>query len=123
MNANHQQRNGRGGRVHAEFAVSRELLAHFYAGAAGDWSYGGVFLQGDEPPAAGTEVDLAITLPDGARIQAEGRVRWARPRREARPDQLAGCEIAWEAVGAAAAEAVRAFVSASDYTFVVDHAA
>jgi Tfp pilus assembly protein PilZ len=113
-------RIGRGLRVRAEFAVSPEMLEHFYAGAMGDLSYGGVFLPGDDPPAAGAEVTLAITLPDGSRIEADGLVRWARPRGEAQPAELAGCEIVWQAVGAEAAEAVRAFVSASDYTFVVE---
>jgi uncharacterized protein (TIGR02266 family) len=41
-------------------------------------SGGGMFVTTPEPIAPGTEIDLAITMPDGAELSLRGVVRWTK---------------------------------------------
>ena len=52
------------------FRASREWCANL--------SRGGLFLQTDQPFGAGRRILVEITLPDGHRVEAVGRVAWTR---------------------------------------------
>lgn len=98
-------------RIPAAVEVSLETDYDFYAGTTGDFSYGGVFVMTETPPPPGSEVRLAIHLPDGGTVTASGCVRWVRTPDLAEPERPAGCGIAWQALDRRSLVAVRRFVT------------
>ncbi len=64
-------------RVPVEVEVSIDSDSHFYVGLTGDLSTAGLFVATWRRLPVGAEVDLALSLPDGA-VTAHGRVRWVR---------------------------------------------
>ena len=97
-------------RMPAAVKVTIETEHDFYAGLSGDLGFGGVFFVSDDPPPPGTAVRLAIRLPTGGTVRAEGCVRWTRAPEFASPELPAGCGVAWRSLDARSAEAVRRFM-------------
>ena len=64
-------------RIQVQVEVSMESATQLYTGLTGDLSEGGVFVPTWEAVPVGSEVDLEITLPNGA-IRTRSVVRWRR---------------------------------------------
>jgi uncharacterized protein (TIGR02266 family) len=94
-------------RIPAAVEVSLTTDHDFYAGTTGDVGYGGVFVVTETPPPPGSEVRLAIHLPDGGTVHASGCVRWVRTPDLAAAELPAGCGIAWQALDRRSLVAVR----------------
>ena len=98
-------------RVPVSVQVSLETDYDFYAGTTGDVGYGGVFVATETPPPPGSEVRLAIHLPDGGTVNASGCVRWVRTPDFAEAERPAGCGVAWQSLDRRSLSAVRRFVT------------
>lgn len=64
-------------RVALEVDVSLSSESHFFVGLSGDVSRGGLFVVSWRKLPVGTQLFVAIDLPDG-RLLADGEVRWTR---------------------------------------------
>jgi uncharacterized protein (TIGR02266 family) len=64
-------------RVAIEVTVSLTSESHFFVGLTGDLSQGGLFVATYRELSIGTEMEVALTLPDGL-LAARGQVRWVR---------------------------------------------
>jgi uncharacterized protein (TIGR02266 family) len=69
-------------RVPLEVDVSFTSESHFFVGLTGDLSEGGLFVATWRQLSVGTQVDVALSLPDGI-LTACGHVRWMRHATEA----------------------------------------
>ena len=68
-------------RVCIEVEVSFSSASQFYVGITGDLSEGGLFVSTYRSLPVGTEMSLALSLPDGP-LFVRGKVRWARDSAE-----------------------------------------
>ena len=85
--------------------------SNFFTGFSGDLSEGGVFVATYEallPP--GTEVELALALPDRPPLRVPGVVRWVREHNDRTPGVFPGMGIAFQAIDPQAAAAIRSFL-------------
>jgi uncharacterized protein (TIGR02266 family) len=68
-----------GERLNIQLDVAFHGDSQFFAGITGDIGRGGLFVCTYRTLEIGTLVDLSFSLPDGAKIETKGRVRWLRP--------------------------------------------
>ncbi len=72
----------------------------FYADVSGSIAHGVIFVPGCIAD-VGTKVKLRITLPNGDKVKAEGRVKWTRKH------GIPGCAVSWHATGASSVASVK----------------
>lgn len=110
-------------REHSRFSVDLDVTVgsdhNFYAGFAENLSAGGVFIATHKLKPVGSKIELSITLPDGAKIQALGEVRWIRVFNET-SDTPPGMGVKFIEVNDGAVESINGFLSRRDPLFFDD---
>jgi uncharacterized protein (TIGR02266 family) len=91
--------------------------SNFYTGFSSDLSDGGIFVATCEVLEAGTEVEVAFTLPGSQRIQSRGVVRWHREYNDRFPDVFPGMGIEFVEMPEESRSAVHAFTSQREPMF------
>lgn len=96
------------------FRASREWCANL--------SRGGLFIRTDQPFGAGRRVLVELTLPDGRRVEAVGRVAWTRrsPTRGERSD-ADGVGVEFLAVGTEDLAALERFFRSESHARAIPH--
>lgn len=112
--AGHQRRTRRVA-LHADVDLFSD--SNFYTGFSSDLSDGGIFVATCEVIEAGTEVEVAFTLPGSQRIQARGIVRWHREYNDRFPDVFPGMGIEFVEMVEESRKAVHAFTSQREPMF------
>jgi uncharacterized protein (TIGR02266 family) len=98
-------------RVAAEVEVSMHTEHNFYAGLTRDLSEGGLFIATVENLPVGTVMELAISLPDQAPIQALGQVRWVREYNQFNQDFHPGVGVQFTDLSSADRQAIESFLA------------
>ncbi len=110
-------------REHSRFSVDLEVTVgsdhNFYAGFAENLSAGGVFIATHNLKPVGSKIELSITLPSGAKVQAQGEVRWIRVFNET-SDTPPGMGVKFLEVDGAAVSAINDFLARRDPLFFDD---
>jgi uncharacterized protein (TIGR02266 family) len=104
-------------RVKMQAAVDFTSDNNFFNGFSANISDGGLFVATVNLLPLGTEVDLAFTLPSGARVEAKGVVRWVREVNDAHPDVFPGLGVQFSALHPQAQEAIDQFLAQRDPLF------
>lgn len=110
-------------REHSRFHVDLDVTVgsdhNFYAGFAENLSAGGVFIATHKLKPVGSKIELAINLPDGVQLRAEGEVRWIRVFNE-QSDTPPGMGVRFDNLPEAAVGLIQAFLERRDPLFFDD---
>lgn len=107
-------------RAKMQAAIDMASDSNFYAGFSTDISSGGVFVATVYALDVGTEVDLAFTLPSGARIEVHGIVRWTRELNDKLPESFPGMGIQFMNLNELDRQAIERFVKSREPMFFPD---
>lgn len=110
-------------REHSRFHVDLDVTVgsdhNFYAGFAENLSAGGVFIATHKLKPVGSKIELAINLPDGVQLGAEGEVRWIRVFNE-HSDTPPGMGVKFTNLSESSVALIQRFLSQRDPLFFDD---
>ncbi|MFT3709338.1 MAG: TIGR02266 family protein [Archangium sp.] len=104
-------------RIKMQAAVDFSSDNNFFNGFSANISDGGLFVATVNLLPLGTEVDLAFTLPSGARVEAKGVVRWVREVNDTYPDVFPGLGVQFASLQPGAQQAIDQFLAQRDPLF------
>lgn len=97
--------------------VDMESETNFYAGFGWDISSGGLFVATFEPIPTGSKIDIAFTLPSGARVETRAVVRWVREVEGANVSALPGVGLQFLRLTEEQEQVIHAFMQARSPMF------
>ncbi len=107
-------------RVRMQAEVDFQSDDNFFNGFSANISDGGLFVATTSLVPLGTEVDLAFTLPSGARIETKGVVRWVREVNDKLPEAFPGLGVQFKHLEPTAQAAIDQFLAEREPLFYAE---